>query len=113
MGPTAGAGRRGPGRCARRCPTHRAKPAIAAAAPATTAMSNSRSTSSGRAGTTTGSTAPARCGWDLVSEGFEFADEPAFAGLWVVDATSEVVRAEVAVAVGGGFGRDWPAVRDQ
>jgi hypothetical protein len=34
---------------------------------------------------------------DFVSEGFEFADEPAFAGVGVIDAAGEVVRAKVAV----------------
>ena len=43
---------------------------------------------------------------DLVTEGFEFADEPAFAGVGVVEAAGEVVRAEV--AVGGGLGEHVP-----
>jgi hypothetical protein len=43
---------------------------------------------------------------DLVPEGFEFADEPALAGFGVVDATGEVVRAQI--AVGGGLGEHMP-----
>ena len=43
---------------------------------------------------------------DLVSEGFEFADEPAFACFGVVDAAGEVVRAKV--AVGRGLGKYMP-----
>jgi hypothetical protein len=48
---------------------------------------------------------------DLVSEGLEFADEPAFACFGVVDAAGEVVRAEV--AVGRGFGEYMPNDDDQ
>lgn len=43
---------------------------------------------------------------DLVSECFEFADEPAFAGVGVVEAAGEVVGAEV--SVGGGLGQHLP-----
>src|ERR671925_580376 len=43
---------------------------------------------------------------DLVSEGFELADEPTLAYFGVVDAAGEVVRAQV--AVGGGLGEHMP-----
>jgi hypothetical protein len=43
---------------------------------------------------------------DLVSEGFEFADEPALACFGVVDAAGEVVRAQV--VVGRGLGEHMP-----
>jgi hypothetical protein len=43
---------------------------------------------------------------DLVSEGLEFVDESACAGLGVVDVAGEVVQAEV--AVGGGLGEHMP-----
>jgi hypothetical protein len=43
---------------------------------------------------------------DLVPEGFEFADEPACAGVGVVEVAGEVVRAQV--AVGGGLGQRMP-----
>ena len=44
-------------------------------------------------------------------EGFEFADELAFASVGVVNAAGEVVRAEV--AVGGGLGEYMPDDHDQ
>ena len=50
-----------------------------------------------------------RGGWfegDLVPEGFEFVDEPAFPCFRAVDAAGEVVRTEV--AVGGGLGQHMP-----
>src|SRR5882762_1920379 len=43
---------------------------------------------------------------DFVSEGFEFVDESAFAGVGVVDTSGEVVGAQV--AVGAGLGEDMP-----
>jgi hypothetical protein len=43
---------------------------------------------------------------DLVTEGYEFKDESAFAGFGIVDAAGEVVRAEL--AVGGGLGEHVP-----
>src|SRR4051794_22823010 len=48
---------------------------------------------------------------DLVVESFEFADESASAGVGVVEAAGEVVRAEV--AVGGGLGEHVPDDHDQ
>ena len=48
---------------------------------------------------------------DFLAEGFEFADEAAFAGFGVVEAAGEVVRAEV--AVGGGLGEHMPNDRDE
>jgi hypothetical protein len=48
---------------------------------------------------------------ELVSEGFEFVNEPAFAGVGTVDAAGEVVRAEV--AVGGGLGEHMSNDHDQ
>lgn len=48
---------------------------------------------------------------DLVPEGLEFADEPTFAGVGVVDAAGEIVRAEVAVC--GGLGQHMPDDHDQ
>lgn len=43
---------------------------------------------------------------DLVSEGFEFADESPLTGIGTVDTTGEVIRAEI--AVGGGLGEHMP-----
>src|SRR5690349_3607023 len=48
---------------------------------------------------------------DLVSEGFELADEPTFACLLTIDAAGEVVRTEV--AVGAGFGQHMPNDHNQ
>ena len=48
---------------------------------------------------------------DLVSEGFELVDEPAFPCFRAVDAAGEVVRAEV--AVGGGLGQHMPDDHDE
>jgi hypothetical protein len=48
---------------------------------------------------------------DLVSEGFEFADESTFAGVGAIDAGGEIVRAEV--AVGGGLGEHMPNDHNQ
>ena len=48
---------------------------------------------------------------DLVAEGFEFVDESALAGVGVVEAAGEVVRAEV--AIGGGLSEHMPDDHDQ